>query len=363
MKELKKKLIRVKKLKFTRNIIIGVIALIIVAFIVNIAPGYKRDKYADIVNLVIDENNVTENLKNNVYINENGTIYMSQEDIKNLFDENLYYDEKYNQIITTSYNKVAVISINEKKMTVNDTTLDMKDEIIKINEKIYLPISNMKSIYNIETNYINETNRVIIDNLNNGIIKAKVSENVEMNFRPRTLSKKIGQLKKGEEVYCFYTTSKGWRQIRTKTGIIAYIKAYMLENERIIRQDTNFDLEAQKIKLDLSKENILYKDEQTGANKVWKNIGSEQINESIINLLGDYKTRTKTINFIIDSLKTNNVNGVNIDIRHIQNAELALRFIIEITPKLRDNGITVCVTLNDNIKEEHYNKIVDYIAD
>ena len=98
-----------KKLKFTRNIIIGVVALIIVAFIVNIAPGYKRDKYTDIVNLVIDENNVTENLKNNIYINENGTIYMSQEDIKNLFDENIYYDEKYNQIITTSYNKVSYI--------------------------------------------------------------------------------------------------------------------------------------------------------------------------------------------------------------------------------------------------------------
>ena len=363
MKELKKKLIRVKKLKFTRNIIIGVVALIIVAFIVNIAPGYKRDKYTDIVNLVIDENNVTENLKNNIYVNENRTIYISEEDIKNLFDENLYYDEKYNQIITTSYNKVAVISINEKKMTINDITTDMKDEIIKINEKIYLPMSDLKSIYNIDTNYINETNRVIIDNLNNGMIKATVAQNVEMNFRQRTLSKKIGQLKKGEEVYCFYTTSKGWRQIRTKTGIIAYIKANMLENERIIRQDTNFDLEAQKIKLDLSKENILYKDEQTGANKVWKNIGSEQINESIINLLGDYKTRTKTINFIIDSLKTNNVNGVNIDIRHIQNAEIALRFIIEITPKLRDNGITVCVKLNDNIKEEHYNRIVDYIAE
>lgn len=363
MKELKKKLIRVKKLKFTRNIMIGVVALMIVAFIVNIAPGYKRDRYTDIINLVIDENNVTENLKNNIYINENGTIYMSQEDIKNLFDVNLYYDQKYNQIITTSYNKVAVISISEKKMTVNDVITDMKDAIIKINEKIYLPISNMESIYNIEINYINNTNRVVIDNLNNGMIIAKVAEDVEMNFKPRTLSKKIGELKQGEEVYCFYTTSKGWRQIRTKTGIIAYIKANMLENERIIRQDTNFNLEAQKIKLDLAQENIVYKDEQPGVNKNWKNLGSEQINESIINLLGDYKTRTKTINFIIDSLKASNINGINLDLSHIQNTELALRFIIELTPKLRNNGITVCIIPNDNIKEEQYNKIVDYIAE
>ena len=114
MKELKERLIKAKKLKFMRNVIVGVIALLIAAFIINIAPGYKRDKYKDVVNLIIDEHNVTEDLKNMLYINENKTVYMSEEDVRELFDENIYYDQQYNQIITTSYTKVANIEIEEK---------------------------------------------------------------------------------------------------------------------------------------------------------------------------------------------------------------------------------------------------------
>ena len=86
MKELKERLIKAKKLKFMRNVIVGVIALLIAAFIINIAPGYKRDKYKDVVNLIIDEHNVTEDLKNMLYINENKTVYMSEEDVRELFD-------------------------------------------------------------------------------------------------------------------------------------------------------------------------------------------------------------------------------------------------------------------------------------
>ena len=89
MKELKERLIKAKKLKFMRNVIVGVIALLIAAFIINIAPGYKRDKYKDVVNLIIDEHNVTEDLKNMLYINENKTVYMSEEDVRELFDDNI----------------------------------------------------------------------------------------------------------------------------------------------------------------------------------------------------------------------------------------------------------------------------------
>ncbi len=49
--------------KFIRNIIICLIAFMIVSFILNYAPGFKRDKYEGIPNLVINDEDVTENLK------------------------------------------------------------------------------------------------------------------------------------------------------------------------------------------------------------------------------------------------------------------------------------------------------------
>ena len=224
MKELKKRLIRIKKIKFIRNIIISVVALIVVAIIINIAPGYKRDKYTNVINLILNEENITEYLKHDIYVNENGTIYISKEDVQNLFDATIYHDDKYNQIITTSDTKVANIAINENQMVVNNSTVSMLDSIIKINENIYLPISDMTIVYNIDVEYIESTNRVIIDELNKGIIKATISEETDIKYKPRGLSKNIGTLKEGESVYCFYTTSKGWRQIRTSDGTIRICK-------------------------------------------------------------------------------------------------------------------------------------------
>ena len=224
MKELKNRLLKAKKIKFLKNIIVGVVSLIIVAFIVNIAPGYKRDKYKDKINLVIDEDNITEELENDIYVNDNGTVYISEQDVKNLFDSNIYYDEKYNQIITTSDTKVANIVVDQKRMSINSSEQAMIDAIIKINDKLYLPISDMTIIYNINVQYIPSTNIVIIDNLNKGIVRATVSEKTDIKFKPRALSKEIGSLKEGESVYCFYTTSKGWRKIRTQSGIIRLYK-------------------------------------------------------------------------------------------------------------------------------------------
>lgn len=225
MKELKKKLLKTKKIKFIRNICISLISLVLVALIINIAPGYKRDKYKDVTNLIINEENKTEELKHNIYINENKTVYISEEDIRNFFDKNIYYDSGNNQIITTSDTKVANIVIDEKKMVVNSTDVELIDAIIRIDNNIYLPISKMSIVYNIDVQYIENENRVIIDELNKGMIRALVSEETNIKFKPRGMSKNIGTLKEGETVYCFYTTSKGWRQIRTQNGILRIYKS------------------------------------------------------------------------------------------------------------------------------------------
>ncbi len=225
MKELKNRLLKAKRAKFLKNIFVVIISLMIALFVVNVAPGYKRDKYKDKTNLIIDEENKTEDLKHDIYVNENGTVYISEDDVKNLFDATIYYDEKYNQIITTSKTKVATIVLNEKKISVNSSEQSMIDAVVKINDEIYLPISDMTIVYNVSVRYVPSTNIVIIDNLNKGIVSAITSEETEIKFKPRRLSKNIGTLKEGETVYCFYTTSKGWRKIRTQTGIIRLYKS------------------------------------------------------------------------------------------------------------------------------------------
>ena len=362
MKELKERLIKAKKLKFMRNVIVGVIALLIAAFIINIAPGYKRDKYKDVVNLIIDEHNVTEDLKNMLYINENRTVYMSEEDVRELFDENIYYDQQYNQIITTSYTKVANIEIEEKQMNVNDSKVNMLDAIIKINDKIYLPISDMELVYNIKIKYIEETNRVVIENLNRGLIKATVTDNASIKFKQRSLSKDVGEVVKGEQVSCYYTTSRGWRQIRTENGTVGYVKANKLDDEYIIRQDMEQKQKAKKIKIDLSQNQFNYTDEN-GEVKLWQTINLKSMSNDIEEMLKDYKTRTQTIDVVMNLLGGNDIKGININFDGIEDKEVCKRFAIELSPKLREIGITTCVTLTKDMKTKEYENIVDYIAE
>jgi hypothetical protein len=362
VKELKERLIKAKKLKFMRNVIVGVIALLIAAFIINIAPGYKRDKYKDVVNLIIDEHNVTEDLKNMLYINENKTVYMSEEDVRELFDENIYYDQQYNQIITTSYTKVANIEIEEKQMNVNDSKVNMLDAIIKINDKIYLPISDMELVYNIKIKYIEETNRVVIENLNRGLIKATVTDNASIKFKQRSLSKDVGEVVKGEQVSCYYTTSRGWRQIRTENGTVGYVKANKLDDEYIIRQDMEQKQKAKKIKIDLSQNQFNYTDEN-GEVKLWQTINLKSMSNDIEEMLKDYKTRTQTIDVVMNLLGGNDIKGININFDGIEDKEVCKRFAIELSPKLREIGITTCVTLTKDMKTKEYENIVDYIAE
>lgn len=362
MKELKEKLIKAKKLKFIRNVIVGVVALLIAAFIINIAPGYKRDRYKDKVNLIIDEHNVTENLKNMLYINENKTIYMSEEDVKKFFDENIYYDQQYNQIITTSNTKVANIEIDKKQMNVNNSNVNMLDAIIKINDKIYLPISDMGLVYNIKIKYIEETNRVVIENLNRGLIKATVTDNASIKFKQRSLSKDVGEVVKGEQVSCYYTTSRGWRQIRTENGTVGYVKANKLDDEYIIRQDMEQKQKAKKIKIDLSQNQFNYTDEN-GEVKLWQTINLKSMSNDIEEMLKDYKTRTQTIDVVMNLLGGNDIKGININFDGIEDKEVCKRFAIELSPKLREIGITTCVTLTKDMKTKEYENIVDYIAE
>lgn len=371
--------------KFLRNIIIGIISLLVVAFIINIAPGYKRDKYTDVINLIINEENKTEYLIHDIYVNENQTVYISMEDVRNLFDSTIYYDEEYNQIITTSDTKVANIVIDEKQMIINNSNVSMLDAVIRINNEIYLPVSDMSIVYNIKIDYINDTRRVVIDELNTGLIRALVVENTDIKYKPKGLSKNIGTLRQGETVSCFYTTSKGWRQIRTADGVIGYIKANKLGDEYIVRQDMQARGEATKIsksdyntgEFTILNNKVIIKDIfNSNQNelqtlpeecKVWAPISNSSItnqgNELLENILGDYKSRTTFIDLIVKKSIENNINGISIDFTGIEDKEIVKRFVIECTPKLREIGISTCIVLNENLDEQDYINLVDYIVE
>lgn len=369
---------KLNKLKFLRNIIICVVALGVVSFILDMTPGFKRDKYKDITNIIIKDKNLTEELQHPIYISDKGTVYLSKEDVENFFNTKIYYEEAYDTLITITETKVGSIPLKEKTIYINGSKKDILETIIQRDEITYLPISEMTLIYNIEINYIPETDIVIIDKLDAGIIKADVSEDTSIRYKARKLSKKVAEIKKGEKVSCFYTTSKGWTLIRTEKGELGYVKANTLDNEYILRQDMKKKGEAKEIlinstELTIYKENVKTKItiqnivdvekpyEKTNTEELWVILSNENLEEYIDNVMSDYKKREELINAIINKMVKNNLSGIIIDFTGFNNYENVLKFVNELMPQLREIGITTGIKINEGIKKEDFIKIVDYI--
>ena len=102
MEKEEKRGLKINKIKFIRNIIISLIALIIVAVIFMVAPNYVMEEDDGKIHLIINNTNLTssDRLSNDVLI-ENGVIYLSEQDISRFFDSYLYYKNNYNQYIPT----------------------------------------------------------------------------------------------------------------------------------------------------------------------------------------------------------------------------------------------------------------------
>ena len=143
----------IKKEKSKIGIIIAIIIIALV-LIVGAIGGYYVIKRNYIVsninqtNLIINNSNATSSLKNNVYIKD-GVVYVSKPDIYNFFDNTIIYDEKYNQVVTTSSTKIASLPIDSKQIQVNSSNTTIKAGAIILDEVAYVPISELDEVYNI----------------------------------------------------------------------------------------------------------------------------------------------------------------------------------------------------------------------
>ena len=75
-----------------------------------------------------------------------------------------------------------------------------------------------------------------------------------------------------------------------------------------------------------------------------------------------YDERKTVINNIYSKLIENNYKVLNINFEKINDINSFYRFIIELTPRLREAGIKTVVTYNAVMNEEKVLKIVDYLV-
>ena len=410
------------KSKIICKLIIVAIFLWLVFFVISVVPNYVNDEVTNKANLVINNSNVTKDLKQDVFI-ENGVIYIAKEDIENFFDPYIYYDEKYNQIITTSETKVASIKIGENVMENNGVAVDISGTVIERNNTYYIPFSSLKDVYNVEISYIESTDTITVDSKDRKYAVADSTKNNNVKAYPTIFSRNVDTIEQGETVTVVQNDENqneeidGWTEIRTDTGKLGYVKSNTLANEYVYRETMEATSQIQgKVSMiwdyfseyysapDRSGENtqginvvsptfFTLVDEGQGrinenvgedgvsyiswahskGYKVWPSLSNNSYIETTAEIMRDYELRKDLIENIVSLVVKYDLDGINIDFEYMyeEDKDLFSRFIIELEPRLKEIGavLSVDVTAPDGSPEwsmcyDRYTigRIADYIV-
>lgn len=292
----------------TKKIIISIIAIILVIVIILICVNNKEEEKYDEIRLIIGSENVTSNLKEKI-VEKDEKIYLSYEDIEKFIDPTI--EKEGNLIITTSDKKLASIGIDDENITINGSTQKIGAKAFEENEKIYLPISELENVYDIDLEYIKETKTVTIDQMSKELKKAYTSKKVELKEEKKATSKTLEKIEKGSWVI-YIQEENNWVKVRTSKGNIGYIKKNKL---------TNITTERENLEDEESTENVEY---------IEKNISKED--------LSTFEKRLKIINDSIQEAVQSDKMAIKI-VYEAEKNEYYEKFKIEIRPMLKECGI------------------------
>lgn len=395
------------------KIIVVAVFIAVIAMVINIAPNYIRKKVTNKVNVIINNHDVTESMKLDGYIDENEVVYIATKDIANFFDEDIFYDNQYDQIITSSDTKLAVLPLEKKEMYVNSSKVRIYGMATEKEGEFYLPFSEMKDVYHVEVNYIKETNTVTIDSISREQKKANASKNIAIKYKPTIFSKTVDKVKKGDSVIVIEEAENGWNKVRTSLGIIGYTKDITNGYQVREKMETKKQIEGKvslvwdyytskvpnrmgtkieginvispsfaELKSD-AEGNLKVKIGEAGKEyinwahsnnyKVWAMVSNSEAGKNNTSLvLNDYKRRENLIQNIINMVLENELDGINIDFEYmnVEDKEMFSRFIIELAPRLKEYGkvLSVDVTAPDGSENwslcydrHQLGKVADYL--
>ena len=380
-----------------RILIVGILLLLII-FVLNTSKYYKNDDITDRTNVIINNNNVTARLKQNIII-EDDEIFMSMGDIKNFFDNYIYEETVQNKIITTYDENIAEVFFSGNHMNVNDSAQRVDAVAIKKDDVIYLPISEMTNVYNIELEYIEETNIITMDSIKKEQIIAKANKKISVKDYARVLSRTVDKVEEGETVIIILKKENGWTKVRTENGKIGFVKDNTRENEITIREEQIEDKQVEgKINMfwDYYSEYVNAPDrsgeEYEGVNvvsptffyidykgdfkdkvgneekeyiewahengyKVWpmisnseaSNVKGKKDSSNILKItskiMNSYELRKELIENIVNACEKYDLDGINIDFEYMyeKDVDLFSRFIIELEPRMKKIGAVLSV--------------------
>ena len=375
--------------KLILNIFIVIVFLVLVGGVFYLSPNYIREDYDGKTKVLINNNNVTLKMKNDVYIDENNNVFLSLADIRNYFDKYIEYDKENGDIVTTSEINIAKMSTKNNEITINGEEEELNSSAIEKNDTIYLPFSEIsEKVYDVDLEYIQDTNTIIIDSLDRKQEVANTTKETKLKYKPQTLSGTLEKLEANEQVVYIEETNN-WVEVRSKDGTIGYIKKEDLGNVEVAREAKEYiDKVEGKVNLvwDYYSEYAKAPDRtgetmdgvnvvspsffslERGSNgeiydnakddgveyiewahnnnyQVWAMFSNNSLKDTTSQILNDYEKREAMIKNLMDLVEEYNLDGVNVDFENMNESDKDVysRFLIELAPRLKKIGKTLSV--------------------
>lgn len=375
-----------------KKILIVALFIVVALGVCYIAPNYLIEETyeADELRVVLNQYEITHNtskLPQKALI-INGKVMLSQDTVDILFDKWLYYDEKYDTVITTTEDDVVKFELGKNEINKNGEISKIEVPAQRVGDTIYIPIEELQEVYDIT---VVNNEKIIITTSSSNMITATLGAKLKIKAYKKTLSKTIANCMVGEKVNVFdYKDKSGWVTVRNETGDIGYAKMTSVvssKNEVNIpmieppKQKVNLiweyaenytpDRSAEK-KIDVidvvaptwiylkntdgDLKNTINKDYITWAHnqgyKVWATFKNDGMGlEGTSQNVTDMKKREKIISSLINICQTYNIDGINVDFEGMKKDDVNefSQFIRELSSTLRKNNLksSVDVTVPD----------------
>lgn len=288
-----------------------IVLLIIIFLIIAFTIKNNKIKEKSYLSLIINNEDVTDIIENEIIIKDEAQ-YLSFEDIKKCIDKDIYLED--DNIIMTSDKKIGVLNFENTKIEINGSILNINAKPFKKDEIIYIPISELQNVYEMEYTYIQDFKNIVIDNYSKKLEKAYLKSNRYILKDKKTFSDKIEKINKGNWVV-FVSEENGWAKVRSQNGNLGYIKKNYLTNFVTQRDEFKFettDTETSKFDINITKKNI-----------------------------EKYRNRKIIIEELLLEAITKNKGIIEIKYDKDKQSNEYKRFILEATAILKESGITI----------------------
>ena len=336
-----------------------------------------------------DSGNMKKYIKPDIPFIVDGKVMISMKTIKECFDKYIYFDEKYQTVIVAKGTDVIKMPLGEKTIIVNSNEKIIEVPAQYIDDKIYIPIEELKNIYNIE---ISVNGKVVITTKDAEYYKVKVGDEIKLKKFKRQYCKTIDVIKTGETIDVFdkYEEKSGdsYLWVRAANGSFGYVKKDdIVEIERTYVNNKEIPSTTKKISLiweyaanytpnrngqtkhkgmSIISPTWIYVSDENGKLKntidtsyiewaksvgyeIWPTIKNDLIGiKKTSTILNDMNLRQAFIDNVVSLAKKYNFKGINLDFEnmYMKDRDVFAQLVRELSSALRANGIISSVDVN-----------------